>query len=117
MFERGKLLLKHNNINNASFFKLKTGISDLNNSNIEPIDTLISIMVIELIPSNQVIDLFKFAHKNLSKNGKFIIVTRKRIGFIRTLVTFERFFYSSFFKALRVLLGLFRGFFDIYFFQ
>lgn len=108
--ERGKLLLKHNNINNASFFKLKTGISDLNNSNIEPIDTLISIMVIELIPSNQVIDLFKFAHKNLSKNGKFIIVTRKRIGFIRTLVTFERFFYSSFFKALRVLLGLFRGF-------
>jgi hypothetical protein len=108
--QRGKLLLKHNNINNASFINLKKGVSDLDNLEIEPIDTLISIMVIELIPASQVIDLFKFASKNLSKNGKFIIVTRKRIGFIRTLVTFERFFYSSFYKAVKVLFVLFRGF-------
>ena len=108
--EKGEFLLKHNNIKNASFITLKTGVSDLDNIEIEPIDLLISIMVIELIPSNQVIDLFKFASNNLSKNGKFIIVTRRRIGFIRTLLTFERFFYSSFFQALRVLIGLFRGF-------
>jgi len=108
--EKGKSLLRHNNIDNVTFKELISGINDLDTLNIKPIDMLISIMVIELIPSSSVIDLFQFASNNLSNDGRFLIVTRKRVGFLRTLLSFERFRWENPLKALKVLRGLFRGF-------
>jgi hypothetical protein len=77
---------------------------------IKKIDLLISVMVVELIPCKDVIELFKFASDKLDKNGRFLIVTRRRIGYLRTLLTFERFRYNGFFRGIRVLIGLTRAF-------
>jgi SAM-dependent methyltransferase len=107
---RGRLLLKSNNIQNVQLKTIKNGTSDLVSMEIEPIDTLISIMVIELIPTSQVIDLFEFASNNLKKGGRFLFVSRKRIGFLRTLLTLERFRYSGPINAAKVYLGLARSF-------
>ena len=108
--EEGQSLAKVNDIQNLSFIQLNTGISDLTRRTIEPINLFICIMVIELIPSKDVIELFKFASEKLEKNGRFLIVTRRRVGFFRTLLTFERFRYDSFFRAIRVMIGLSRAF-------
>jgi len=108
--EEGKSLAKLNNIQNIKFMELESGIYDLTKQNIAPIDLLVCVMVIELIPSKDVINLFKFASEQLNENGRFLIVTRKRIGFFRTLLTFERFRYDSFFRAIRVIIGLTRAF-------
>ena len=109
--EKGIELSKLNKLENINFIEYKNGISDLSYFSIKPINLMVCIMVIELIPSKDVIELFKFASKNIENNGRFLILTRKRIGFLRTLLTFERFRYENPIKALRTIIGLFRGFF------
>ena len=62
------LLKKYLTKENINFIEYKNGISDLSYFSIKPINLMVCIMVIELIPSKDVIELFKFASKNIENN-------------------------------------------------
>lgn len=103
--DEARSLAKANGIDNVTFTNLK----DLDTVHLPPLDSMVSIMVIELARSFQVIDMFRFAATNLKPGGRFLCVSRRPIGFLRTLIFLERFRWDGVLRGSRRTLALLRS--------
>jgi len=105
VLDRARSLAKTNQIDNATFINLK----DLDGVDLPPLDSMISVGVIELARSSEIIDMFRFAATHLKPGGRFLCDSRRPIGFLRTLVYLERFRWEGVFRGARRTLALLRS--------
>ena len=103
--ERARSLMEVNKVDNVKFLNLK----DLENYDLPALDSVVSVMVIELARSSEVINMFRFIATHLKPGGQFLCVTRRPIGFLRTLLFMERFRWEGFRRGGRRTLASFRS--------
>lgn len=105
VIERARSLAKANEIDNVTFLNLK----DLDTVDLPPLNSMISIGVIELARSSEVIDMFRFAATHLKPGGRFLCVSRRPIGFLRPVIFLERFRWEGVLRGARRTLALLRS--------
>lgn len=98
-------LAKANEIDNVTFINLK----ELDKVDLPPLDSMVSIMVIELARSSEVIEMFRFASAHLKYGGRFLCISRRPIGFLRTLMFLDRFRWEGMLRGGRRTLALLRS--------
>jgi SAM-dependent methyltransferase len=105
VLDSARSLATANEIDNVTFINLR----DLETVDLPPLDSMISIGVIELAQSSEVIDIFRFAATHLKVGGRFLCNSRRPISFFRTLILLERFSVEGVFRGGRRTLALLRS--------
>jgi SAM-dependent methyltransferase len=97
MIKNGRKNLKFLNISNQTL------------QNLPPHDVVISIMVIELARSVDVIEIFETVGRILRPGGLFLCMTRTPTSYLKAIVLMERFRWQRFDIALKRTVALGRG--------